>query len=147
MGYLPFIAVLLFSLIVLLVLARFWKVDLDTALKIGGGLATILSVAVGVIEFTAGQREQAASAAQAEYIAATQQLTEAGTTRPMAGIAALAQLAEHDTERTWLMTESLSAFVRSTAPRPDQDREFLSAGSQFLLAPLGSPGTELEFAL
>jgi uncharacterized protein YjbI with pentapeptide repeats len=139
MGYLPFIAVLTFSGLVLLALTRFSKIDLDTALKVGGGVATILSIVVGVIEFTAGQREQAASAAEAAYIAATQQLTEPGSAKPMAGIAALAQLAEHDTERTWLMTESLSAFIRSTAPRPDEDEQVSSARSGVRLAPYGDP--------
>jgi uncharacterized protein YjbI with pentapeptide repeats len=139
MEYLPFIAVLAFSAFVLLALSRFWKVDLDTALKVGGGLATILSLLVGVIEFTAGQREQDASAQQTEYIAATQQLSEAGSARPMAGIAALAQLAEHNTERTWLMTESLSAFLRATAPRPTEDLELLGARSQMRLAPYDDP--------
>ena len=139
MQYLPFVLVVLFSALVLFVLARFSKLDLDTALKIGGGLATVLSVAVGVIEFTTGQREQAASAAQTEYITATQLLTEPGSSKPMAGIAALAQLAEHDSERTWLMTESLSAFVRFKAPRPDEDGQLSSARSQLTQAPYEDP--------
>ena len=99
----------------------------------------MLALIVGIVEFTVTQRQQGESATQAEYIAATEQLSETGTTRPLAGIAALAQLAQHSPERTWLMTESLSAFVRYTAPRPEEDQQSLSERVPVTLAPYADP--------
>jgi uncharacterized protein YjbI with pentapeptide repeats len=89
----------------------------DTILKVVGVLATLLTIVIGLFEFNSNQRERTANEVRAEYIHATQLLTESDPSRSIAGIIAMSQLAEDSTERTWQMTESLSAFIRYKAPR------------------------------
>jgi uncharacterized protein YjbI with pentapeptide repeats len=88
-------------------------------LKVAGPIVAFLGVAAGLYQYREGLRERAASDSRAEYIRATQLLSQKGPADPIAGIASLTQLAENNAERTWLMTEALSAFVRYTAPRSD----------------------------
>jgi uncharacterized protein YjbI with pentapeptide repeats len=104
------------------------RFDIETILKIVGALVAVLSVAGGVFQFAVNQRERIENETRSEYIRATQLLTESGQERPMAGIAALAQLAENNVDRTWLMTESLSAFVRFRVQRsgPSQSQSRVS---------------------
>jgi uncharacterized protein YjbI with pentapeptide repeats len=114
--------------------------DRETILKIAGPLAAVLPVLVGLFQFAASQRERTENEIKSDYIRATQLLTDSGQAHPMAGIAALTQLAENSVDRTWLMTESVSAFVRYTVPRSD------SSPSQSELSPyLNPPCKELNY--
>src|ERR1700676_236729 len=85
-------------------------------LRIAGPFAAVLPVAIGLVQFRDSQQDKFESDTKSEYVHATQLLAEEGPARPMAGISALSQLAEDSVQRTWLMTESLSAFVRYTSP-------------------------------
>jgi hypothetical protein len=118
MNYIPFIAALGCAALVLFFVFRFSHLDPDNVLKVVGVVATVVSLVVGVVEYTSTQRDQTAASAEASYIAATQKLTEPGVARPLSGITAMAQLAEHDSERTWLMTESLDLPEGKTTMTP-----------------------------
>jgi hypothetical protein len=90
---------------------------------LGGGAAT-LTILIAIWQLVDAWRERARTEAQTEYIQATQRLTEEHPSNNMAGIIAMSQLAEDSSERTWQMTESLSAFIRynfSRLPKPDNN--------------------------
>jgi uncharacterized protein YjbI with pentapeptide repeats len=116
----------------LVLVARFSPKDaevqrFEVLLKIIAPIVAAFPVVVGLLEYANNQREETANASRTEYIRATQLLMENDRAKELGGIAAVAQLAATDSERTWLMTDSLSTFVR-------------------LRAKESRPGTPLEFA-
>lgn len=92
---------------------------IEIILKIVAPIVAILPVVVGLLEYVGNQRVEAANAIRTEYIQATQLLMEQTQEKQLGGIAAVAQLAATDSERTWLMTDSLSSFIRLHAQRND----------------------------
>jgi len=101
---------------------RTWR-RAQIVLKLLAPVAAVLPIFVGLLQFVDSQKERTASTTRAEYIQATQMLSENDQAKQLAGIAAIAQLAADDPVRTWLMTESLSAFVRIHAQRSDAEIE------------------------
>lgn len=90
---------------------------IQVVLRILAPVVAVLPVLIGLLQYAANQRTQTDNATRSEYIQATQLIWETSETRQLAGIAAIAQLAADDSLRTWLMTESLSAFIRFHTPR------------------------------
>ncbi|HLJ88543.1 MAG TPA: pentapeptide repeat-containing protein [Candidatus Angelobacter sp.] len=137
--YLSLIVVFAFTAGLTILANRFKEVDADMALKVLATVGSLLTIVIGVIQFTSNQAEQRSHATRDEYIRATQLLTEPGLSRPMAGIVALSQLAEHSSERTWLMTDSLSAFIRNAEPRRDGEPLISSNNPKPILSPYQDP--------
>jgi len=102
--------------------------QLKAVLQIIAPVVAALPVFVGLLEYVSDQKARTDSAARMDYIRATQLLMEEKAAKQLAGITAVAQLAATDSERTWLMTESLSGLVRLNAQR-ENDSADLERGS------------------